>query len=247
MNKIILDNIDIVNENTYTIEKKKDQFTINIIDDTDLSLEINNNCSIIININENKKLRLKHISKLANRNIKYEYHLNEYSNLYINEFLLCDEVEESHNIYLNSKYACVDMMIRTIASNNENYNINVNHLADNTKSNIEARAVNIENGKIHFNVVGNVPKEIKNCEVNQDTKIYTFNQNKCTIDPILLIENNDVIANHAAFIGRFDDETLFYLMSRGISKKECIHLLIKGFLNIDNDEEILNIIHKYWR
>ena len=72
--------------------------------------------------------------------------------------------------------------------------------------------------------------------VNQDNRIYTFNQNHCIINPVLLIENNDITANHSAFIGNFDEEAVFYLMSRGITKSECYHLLVKGFLNIDNDE-----------
>lgn len=249
MNKIILDDkINLVEEKTFNIKKKKDQIIINIIEDTDLLLEIAcETISILFEIDKNKILKIKNISKLQNRNTIIEYHLKQDSVLHLNEFLLCNSVEENHHVYLEEKNASANIMVRSIATNEENYHILVDHLASDTKSNIEAKAVNIEQGKIHFEIVGNVPKEIKNCEVNQDTRIYTFNQNKCTINPVLLIENNDIVANHAAFIGRFDDEVLFYLMSRGISKKECIHLLIKGFLNIDNDEEILSIIHKYWR
>lgn len=248
MNKIILDDkINLLENKNFNINKKEDQIIINIIDDTDILLEIKSVKKVLFEIEKNKQLKIKHISKLNNRDINFEYNLNENSNLFVNEFLLCNGVDEEHHINLKEKNACVNMMIRSISTNEENYNIVVNHLANNTKSNIEARSVNMNDGKIHFHIESKVPKEIKNCDVNQDTKIYTFNQNKCTIDPILLIENNDVIANHAAFIGRFDEEILFYLMSRGISKKESIHLLVKGFLNIDNDEEILNIIHKYWR
>ena len=249
MNKIILDDkINLVEEKTFNIKKKKDQIIINIIEDTDLLLEIAcETISILFEIDKNKILKIKNISKLQNRNTIIEYHLKQDSVLHLNEFLLCNSVEENHHVYLEEKNASANIMVRSIATNEENYHILVDHLASDTKSNIEAKAVNIEQGKIHFEIVGNVPKEIKNCEVNQDTRIYTFNQNKCTINPVLLIENNDIVANHAAFIGRFDDEVLFYLMSRGISKKECIHLLIKGFLNIDNEEEILSIIHKYWR
>ena len=248
MNKIILDDkINVIEEQNYKVQKKEDQIIINIIDDTDLLLEIKSIGNIIFEIEKDKKLKIKNISKSNNRHIKFEYNLGENSNLFINEFLLCNEVEEEHYVNLNEHNASINMMIRSISTNEEKYKVIVNHLANNTKSNIEARSVNTSDGKIHFHIESKVPKEITNCDVNQDTRIYTFNQNKCTIDPILLIENNDVIANHAAFIGRFDEEVLFYLMSRGISKKESIHLLVKGFLNIDNDEEILNIIHKYWR
>ena len=53
---------------------------------------------------------------------------------------------------------------------------------------------------------------------------------KSTICPNLLIDNYDVDSNHAAYIGKFKDEILFYMMSRGISKSACYQLLLNGFL-----------------
>ena len=47
---------------------------------------------------------------------------------------------------------------------------------------------------------------------------------------ILLIDNYDVVSNHAAYIGKFKDELLFYMMSRGISRDSAYHLLLNGFL-----------------
>ncbi|MBA5819311.1 SufD family Fe-S cluster assembly protein, partial [Escherichia coli] len=48
---------------------------------------------------------------------------------------------------------------------------------------------------------------------------------------ILLIDENDVVAGHAASVGRVDPLQLFYLMSRGISQKEAERLVIHGFLD----------------
>ena len=45
-----------------------------------------------------------------------------------------------------------------------------------------------------------------------------------------LIDNYDVVSNHAAYIGKFKDEMLFYMMSRGISRDSAYHLLLNGFL-----------------
>ncbi len=39
-------------------------------------------------------------------------------------------------------------------------------------------------------------------------------------NPILLIDEDDVTAGHAASVGRVDPVQLYYLMSRGISKKK---------------------------
>ena len=53
---------------------------------------------------------------------------------------------------------------------------------------------------------------------------------RSTILPILLIDNYDVDSNHAAYIGKFKDEVMFYMMSRGISREVAYRLLLNGFL-----------------
>lgn len=49
--------------------------------------------------------------------------------------------------------------------------------------------------------------------------------------PELEIECNEVKASHAASVGRIDEEQIFYLMSRGLSKKEAEELIIEAFLS----------------
>ena len=50
-------------------------------------------------------------------------------------------------------------------------------------------------------------------------------------NPILLIDEDDVKAGHAASVGRFSEESVYYLMSRGISRKESERLITIGFLD----------------
>ena len=59
-----------------------------------------------------------------------------------------------------------------------------------------------------------------------------MSKNNSIIKPNLYIDEYDVDARHAATIGRFNSEDIFYLMTKGIDKKEAIELLISGFLNI---------------
>ena len=47
--------------------------------------------------------------------------------------------------------------------------------------------------------------------------------------PVDLIENDDIEYAHEAKIGKISDETIFYLMSRGISEEEAIKLIVRGF------------------
>ena len=45
-----------------------------------------------------------------------------------------------------------------------------------------------------------------------------------------LFRRHDVMAGHAASVGRVDPTQLYYMMSRGISKEEAERLIIHGFL-----------------
>lgn len=49
--------------------------------------------------------------------------------------------------------------------------------------------------------------------------------------PELEIETDDVRAAHAATVGRIDEEQLFYLMSRGLTRSKAVKLIIEAFLN----------------
>jgi ABC-type transport system involved in Fe-S cluster assembly, permease component len=51
-------------------------------------------------------------------------------------------------------------------------------------------------------------------------------------NPILLIDENDVIAGHAASVGRVDQGQMYYLMSRGLTKEVAQRLVILGFLGV---------------
>jgi len=50
-------------------------------------------------------------------------------------------------------------------------------------------------------------------------------------NPILLIDEDDVKAGHAASVGQVNQEQVYYMMSRGITRKEAERLIIHGFLD----------------
>lgn len=74
-------------------------------------------------------------------------------------------------------------------------------------------------------------------EAADDTDTYELNRNlvlsegaKADSVPNLEIENGEIKgAGHASATGRFDDEQLFYLMSRGISQADARRLVVRGF------------------
>jgi Fe-S cluster assembly protein SufD len=54
--------------------------------------------------------------------------------------------------------------------------------------------------------------------------------------PSLEILENDVKAGHATTVGRLDDMQLFYLMSRGLTKKLAKKLVVAGFVREITDQ-----------
>ncbi|HCL57813.1 MAG TPA: hypothetical protein DHW82_12510 [Spirochaetia bacterium] len=51
--------------------------------------------------------------------------------------------------------------------------------------------------------------------------------------PELESNSHDVVLSHEAMVGKIADEEIFYLMSRGLSEKDAVSLIVQGFLNID--------------
>lgn len=86
----------------------------------------------------------------------------------------------------------------------------------------------------------------------ENTDTYELNRNLLLSDgaradsvPNLEIETGEIVgAGHASTTGKFDDEQLFYLMSRGIPMHEARQLVIRGFFNeivsLIKDEDLEN-------
>lgn len=89
-----------------------------------------------------------------------------------------------------------------------------------------------ENASSVFNGIGYIKHGGTKSIANQESRVLMLSENaRGDADPILLIDEDDVEAGHAASVGRVDPEQLYYLMSRGISQKEAERLVIHGFLD----------------
>lgn len=89
-----------------------------------------------------------------------------------------------------------------------------------------------ENASSVFNGIGYIKHGGTKSIANQESRVLMLSENaRGDANPILLIDEDDVEAGHAASVGRVDLEQLYYLMSRGISQKEAERLVIHGFLD----------------
>ena len=261
MNKIIVndDLVELKTNSSLSIEVYERQevfditkLKIQVLKNTDLIIEYNSleksKIDIEINIEKNINFKLFEIKEGNDVKVQYKYNLDDYSNVLVNKFYDVNILKELDIIYLNGESSEINYNFNTISKDKQNIDIIVYHLNKNTISNLSNKAVSILNGQTTFNITGSVYNNITDCIINQNNRIINLNEKKSTINPILLIDENDVEANHAALIGKFSDEEMFYLMSRGISEEKALNLLIKGFLHLNvNNKKIDEIIDKYWR
>ncbi len=110
----------------------------------------------------------------------------------------------------------------------------VDHTAPNTRSNVVYKGA-LQGQGAHTVWVGNVLIR----KVAEGIETYEENRNLVLTDgcqadsiPNLEIETGEIEgAGHASATGRFDDEQLFYLRSRGIAEAEARRLVVHGFFN----------------
>lgn len=82
-----------------------------------------------------------------------------------------------------------------------------------------------------FNGITKIEKGATKANGEQTERVLMLNDKaRGDANPILLIDEDDVTAGHAASVGKVNATQLFYLMSRGISRAEAERLIILGFL-----------------
>lgn len=210
------------------------------------------NVSIIIEQNVN--LIFTEIKGLAvANNSKYTYTLDENSNVIVNNFNYMRTYNEEIDINLNGYRSEVLFNLSVIAHANQQYNININHNNKQTISNVYNHGVTFGEGTLDLIINGYVDNGMSDSVLNQDNKIITMGTGQSMIKPNLFINENMVEARHGASIGRFNEEEIFYLETRGIPSVEGYNLLLNGFLlgnlKLENDlkDELINIIEQIGR
>lgn len=97
--------------------------------------------------------------------------------------------------------------------------------------NILQHGVILEKGTLTFNGIGHIIKGAKGADAQQESRVLMLSDKaRSDANPILLIDENDVTAGHAASIGQVDPEDMYYLMSRGLDKATAERLVVRGFL-----------------
>jgi Fe-S cluster assembly protein SufD len=113
----------------------------------------------------------------------------------------------------------------------QNFTTKVIHFGKNSEGYILKHGVMKDSASSVFNGIGKIEHGASKSNAEQESRVLMLSEKaRGDANPILLIDEDDVTAGHAASVGRVDPLQLYYLMSRGISKVEAERLVIHGFL-----------------
>ena len=193
------------------------------------------------------------LDNLVNNNIKYSFNnIDQDSNSVSETFILSSGskfIKNEINCNLKGKYSSAFVNGVFSLSENRHHEIqtNINHLVENTKSYQLIKSVLDNSSKSVYQGKIYVDQDAQKTDGYQLSKAILLNENsEFNAKPELEIYADDVKCSHGSASGSLNENSIFYLRSRGLSYNEAKNLLIKGFL-LDviekiTDEEIKVVI-----
>ncbi len=140
------------------------------------------------------------------------------------------------------------------SSKNKKLTINIYHDAHDSHSECNCYGVS-KKGSIDFVINGYIKKMTTGNYCEQSINgLLLSNDARVSGNPNLIIDSNKIKASHKLYIGSFNKDYLFYIMSKGISEDDAKLLLANKFYqeHIDNiqdetkKEKILRMIKEYF-
>ena len=145
----------------------------------------------------------------------------------------CNQAETDRNVYvaLRQNHARALLSSATLVNCRKNYNMQVVNYAPDTYGDIKNYAVVLEKGNLMIDAIGKIVKGAHGAQSHQTSRALAFAQGqRAEILPELLIDEDDVQASHALSMGTVDEDQMYYMMSRGLSRSQCTSLISYGYL-----------------
>ena len=201
-----------------------------------------------INIGKNSILKNYSLDINENSNFKYSFKdINLEKNSHLEYFILSKGskfLKHDINCSLNSEYGSVVLngIIDLNEKKHHEIKTKINHNEENCKSYQLIKSVLNDNSKGVYQGKIYVNSKAQKTDGYQLSRALLLNDEaEFNAKPELEIYADDVKCSHGSTSGNIDEDSIFYLMSRGLSYEQSKKLLTNGFLNeviekITNDE-----------
>ncbi len=204
-------------------------------------------------LKENAVLKNYKVDRFENKNIKYSFNNIEQNKNSVSETFILSSgsnfFKNEINCNLKGEYSSAFVNGICSLNNDKHHEIRtiINHLTKNTKSYQLIKSVLEESSKAVYQGKIFVNSKAQKTDGYQLSKAILLNKDsEFNAKPELEIYADDVKCSHGSASGSLNDDSIFYLMSRGLSYHQSRELLINGFL-LDvvekiTDPEIKNLI-----
>jgi len=206
-------------------------------------------------LKKNAILKNYKLDRLQNKNIQYSFNnINQDENSVSETFLLSagsSFLKNEINCNLNGEYSSAFVNGIFSIKDNQQHEIRttINHLVENTKSYQLIKSVLGKNSKAAYQGKIFVDQKAQKTDGYQLSRAILLDEtSEFNAKPELEIYADDVKCSHGSASGSLDENSIFYLMSRGLNYQQSKELLINGFILevIENitDIEIKDLIKK---
>ena len=205
------------------------------------------NTSNFFLLEKNSLLKLFYLNELSKKDLNYNFtetkilenanfenFILSYSSSFFKNEINCDLKEKYSSGFINGA---------VFAKKNQHHEIKtkVNHFGETTKSYQKIKSIVDKNSKTIFQGKIYVDQKAQKTNGYQLSKaILLDKESEFDSKPELEIYADDVKCSHGSTSGNLDENSIFYLMSRGLNEKQAKNILIKGFLS-DAVETITNM------
>jgi Fe-S cluster assembly protein SufD len=135
----------------------------------------------------------------------------------------------------------------------KNIEASVENNSTNTSAMITNYGVAVNESRLSFQGIGRIKHGAKGSKAYQKSNVIVFDKaSYAKSNPFLDIKESDVEAGHAAAVGTIDEEILFYLCSRGLTRADAKKTIVLGYIKpvlaaIDDErvkEKIITTLEK---
>ena len=219
----------------FLIEKNSSLKIIDLFNDTSEKNFIN----IFYNFDLKQDAILKNfkLDNSSNKNVKYSFNnIDQETNSISETFILScgsEFIKNEINCNLNGNFssAFVNGIFYLEKQKQHEIRTKINHMTENTKSYQLIKSVLDDESKSVYQGKIYVDSDAQKTDGYQLSKAILLNENtEFNAKPELEIYADDVKCSHGSASGNLDENSIFYLRSRGLNYKEARSLLINGFL-----------------
>lgn len=147
---------------------------------------------------------------------------------------VCQNTKANITIETTEAHANTHIYIICISKDQEKNSLHINSKILHSRSSSTITILSLAGNQADINIEGGIyigPGIEKSEGYLTEKNIILWKNTKVNVVPILDVHSNDIKASHGASIDKLQEEDLFYLRSKWLTREKSSHLMIQGHID----------------